>query len=150
MILIEIGVNITPIIAGFSIVGIGFSLGSQTIIRDFLSGLFTIHENDFNIETKFELVLLKVSSKTFTLRKLHIRDVEGWIALMFPFGSITNVTNLSKEYIQAFVTIPLPENFHLQRTAQILEDVGKEMTKDENLASKIITAKIPWSKDFYH
>lgn len=149
LILIEVGVNITPIIASFSVIGLGIGLGSKSIIQDFLSGLFTIHENDFNIGDKIRVSDIEGIIENLTLRKLHIRDLEGGLHYL-PFGSITNVTNLSKEYNQVFVTIPLPEKFHLQRTAQILEDIGKEMTKNEKFASKILTSpKFLGVKEFF-
>lgn len=138
LLLIELNVNIMPIIASFSVLGLGIGLASKSIIEDFMNGLLIIQENDFSIGDKITIGGITGTIENITLRKLHLRDIKGFMNYI-PFSNVGAITNQSRDYNDEKVIIPLPSTFHLKRTVHILEDVGKQLLHDPDLQSYIIS-----------
>lgn len=137
LVLIELNVNVMPIVASFSVLGLGIALASKSIIEDFLNGLLIIQENDFNIGDKITIGGITGTIENITLRKLHLRDSQGFLNFI-PFSNVGAITNQSRDYNNDKITIPLPSAFHLKRTVHILEDVGKQLLHDPELSPYII------------
>lgn len=93
-ILSEFGVNIGPILAGAGIFGIAVGFGAQSLLRDFLAGLFIIMENQYKVGDEVCLNDICGTVKEITLRKTVLRDPEGRIHHI-PHGSINRVSNSS-------------------------------------------------------
>lgn len=101
MILSELGFNIAPIITGAGIVGLAFGFGSQSLVKDFVSGLFILVENQYNVGDNVNLGNIsgtKVQGKVekMNLRRTVIKDNDGSIHII-PNGSILIVTKLGEE-----------------------------------------------------
>lgn len=139
LILNELNVNIMPIVASFSVLGLGIGLASKSIIEDFINGLFIIQENDFNIGDTVTINGITGTIENITLRKLHLRDGQGFINFI-PFSNVGFITNRSRGFNAEKINIPLPSNFHLKRTVHILEDVGQQLLHDPDLKGLIISA----------
>ena len=137
LVLIELNVNVMPIVASFSVLGLGIGLASKSIIEDFMNGLLIIQENDFNIGDKITIGGITGTIENITLRKLHLRDSQGFMNFI-PFSNVGAITNQSRDYNNDKITIPLPSAFHLKRTVHILEDVGKQLLHDPDLKPYII------------
>jgi moderate conductance mechanosensitive channel len=137
LVLIELNVNVMPIVASFSVLGLGIGLASKSIIEDFMNGLLIIQENDFNIGDKITIGGITGTIENVTLRKLHLRDSQGFMNFI-PFSNVGAITNQSRDYNNDKITIPLPSAFHLKRTVHILEDVGKQLLHDPDLKAYII------------
>lgn len=138
LLLIELNVNVMPLIASFSVLGLGIGLASKTIIEDFINGLFILQENDFSIGDNVTIGGVKGVIDNITLRKVHIRDAEGAMNFI-PFSSIGSITNHSRDFNADKVNIPLPSAFHLKRTISILEDVGQQLLLDPEIKDFIIS-----------
>lgn len=139
LLLSELGVNILPIVASFSVLGLGIGLASKSIIEDFINGLFIIQENDFNIGDNVTLGGITGTIENITLRKIHLRDNQGFINFI-PFSEVGAIINRSRGFNAEKVDIPLPSAFHLKRTISILEDVGQQLLHDPHLKNYIIGA----------
>lgn len=137
LVLIELNVNVMPIVASFSVLGLGIGLASKSIIEDFMNGLLIIQENDFNIGDKITIGGVTGIIENITLRKLHLRDSQGYLNFI-PFSNVGAITNQSRDYNNDKINIPLPSAFHLKRTVHILEDVGKQLLHDPDLKPYII------------
>ncbi|MDP3936475.1 MAG: mechanosensitive ion channel, partial [Alphaproteobacteria bacterium] len=137
LVLIELNVNVMPIIASFSVLGLGIGLASKSIIEDFMNGLLIIQENDFNIGDRITISGITGTIENITLRKLHLRDSQGFMNFI-PFSNVGAITNQSRDYNNDKINIPLPSAFHLKRTVHILEDVGKQLLHDPELKPYII------------
>lgn len=138
LLLIELNVNVMPIVASFSVLGLGIGLASKSIIEDFMNGLLIIQENDFSIGDKVTIAGVTGTIENITLRKLHLRDIKGFMNYI-PFSNVGAITNQSRDYNDEKVIIPLPSAFHLKRTVHILEDVGKQLLLDPDLQPYIIS-----------
>lgn len=139
LILNELSVNIMPLVASFSVLGLGIGLASKSIIEDFINGLFIIQENDFSIGEVVTISGVTGTIENITLRKLHLRDGQGFLNFI-PFSSVGAITNRSRGFNAEKVNIPLPSVFHLKRTVRILEDVGQQLLHDPDLKEYIISA----------
>jgi small-conductance mechanosensitive channel len=139
LLLLELNVNIMPIVASFSILGLGVGLASKTIIEDFINGLFIIQENDFNIGDVVTVGTVTGTIENITLRKVHIRDAQGFLNFI-PFSNVGIIVNRSRDYNVDKINIPLPSHFHLTRTVNILEDVGQQLLIDPDVKDYIISA----------
>lgn len=139
LLLLELNVNMLPILASFSVIGLGVGLASKTIIEDFINGLFLIQENDFNVDDYVTVGNTSGVIEGITLRKLHIRDSRGFLHFI-PFSSINTVVNRSRDYNIEKVEVPLPSRFHLKRTVNILEDVGRQLFENSELADYMVSA----------
>ena len=131
MILHELGINITPILASAGVVGLAFSLGAQTIIKDFLAGTIILTENQFTIGQ------LTGTVEHISLRATYLRDSEGKLNLI-PNGDIRTVSNLTTQWAQVVVTINLDYEADMERALQALEESTRLVQSDQEVASAIM------------
>jgi small-conductance mechanosensitive channel len=103
MILHELGINITPILASAGLVGLAFSLGAQTVIKDFLGGIVILTENQFTIGDVIAVGQISGSVERITLRATYLRDGNGNLNLI-PNGDIRTISNLTAQWAQAVIT----------------------------------------------
>lgn len=95
MILNLFGVNIAPILAGVGIIGLAVGFGAQSLVKDFVSGLFILIENQYNIGDKVKIGTLEGRVIKITMRSTILRDEEGK-TLYLSNGSVNNVINFSQ------------------------------------------------------
>lgn len=84
------GINITPILTGAGILGLAISFGSQSLVKDFISGFFIISENQFNVGDKIKIANFEGEVEKITLRITVLRDKKG-SAIYVPNSQITTV-----------------------------------------------------------
>lgn len=102
MILDKLRVNIAPVLAGAGILGLAIGFGAQTLVKDVISGFFLILENQIRVGDVAELNGIGGVVEALRLRTVVLRDVQG-AAHVIPCGSITKLTNLTKDYAYAVV-----------------------------------------------
>jgi small-conductance mechanosensitive channel len=137
MVLHEIGINITPILASAGVVGLAFSLGTQTIAKDFLGGILILTENQFTIGDIITVGQLTGTVEHITLRATYLRDSAGELNLI-PNGDIRTVSNLTNQWAQVVVTINLDYEADLERALQILEEAAHLVQLDNEIAPALV------------
>jgi small conductance mechanosensitive channel len=126
----EMGVNIGPLLAGASIVGVALGFGTQTLVKDVLSGLFMLIEDQFGVGDIIDAGGSNIGTvERMTLRITVLRDVEGR-AHYVPNGSISRVIVLSKEFARALVDVEVGHDYGPDRVMALLRDIGAEMQRD--------------------
>jgi len=113
MILEEIGVMIGPILAGAGIVGLAFGFGGQYLIRDIISGLFIILENQYRIGDVVRFDNTGGLVEEISLRKTTLRDLDGTIHHI-PHGEIKKVSNFSKNFARVNLNIGISYHSNLE------------------------------------
>lgn len=103
MILHELSINITPILASAGVVGLAFSLGAQTVIKDYLGGILILIEDQFTIGDVIAVGQFSGVVERITLRATYLRDIEGKLNLI-PNGDIRAVSNMTTQWAQVVVT----------------------------------------------
>jgi small conductance mechanosensitive channel len=95
MVLGELGVNIGPAIAGLGLVGIAAGLGAQTVVRDWLAGIFVVLENQYSYGDLVRIGGVEGTVEDFSLRRTLLRDADGSFHTV-PNGQIQVATRLSR------------------------------------------------------
>lgn len=138
MMLQEAGLKIGPILAGAGVAGLALGFGGQYLIKDIITGLFIIIENQYRIS---DVVRIDGESGTvvdISLRKTTLRNLDGTVH-HFPHGSITRVSNLSKDWARVNLDIGIAYNSNLEHVIKIVNNVGEELANDNEYKDFIIT-----------
>lgn len=94
MALDEFGVEIGPAVAGLGVVGIAVGFGAQTLIRDWLAGVFVVLENQYSEGDHVRIAGVEGVVEAFSLRRTTLRDLDGTVHTV-PNGQITVASNLT-------------------------------------------------------
>lgn len=139
MILSELGFDLAPLLASAGIVGIAIGFGAQTLIRDVLSGIFILLENQYG---KGDLVRIAATSgvvEDINLRRTVLRDLDG-VVHSVPNGEVRIASNLTRGWSRVNVSINVGHREELDRIWTALDRVGEEMAADSAWASHILEA----------
>jgi small-conductance mechanosensitive channel len=129
MILSEIGLKIGPILAGAGIVGLAVGFGGQYLIRDIISGLFIILENQYRVGDVVNFDGTGGLVEDISIRKTTLRDLDGTVHHV-PHGEIKKVANLSKSYSRVNLNIGIAYNSNLEHVINVVNQTGNEMAED--------------------
>lgn len=138
MILEELGTEIGPLIAGAGIVGLAVGFGGQYLIRDIITGLFLMLENQYRIGDVVKIEGLSGAVQDISLRKTTLRDLDG-IVHHIPHGSITKISNLSKDFARVNLDIGVAYSTNLEHLIEVINRTGNELAGDPNFMDAIIT-----------
>jgi small conductance mechanosensitive channel len=138
MILQEAGLQIGPILAGAGIAGLALGFGGQYLIKDIITGLFIILENQYRIGDVVDIDGTGGSVTDISLRKTTLRDLDGTVH-HFPHGSITKVSNLSKDWARVNLDIGIAYNSNLEHVIKVVNMTGMEIAEDPAFKEFIIT-----------
>jgi small conductance mechanosensitive channel len=137
MMLSEIGVNIAPIIASAGIIGIALGFGAQSLVRDFLSGIFMIFEDQYGVGDVVDVGEATGTIEAVTLRVTRLRDLNGTVWYV-PNGEILRVGNMSQNWSRAVVDISVGYGEDLARVKRVLSEVAHDLWEDEDFSDLII------------
>jgi small-conductance mechanosensitive channel len=138
MILQEAGVEIGPILAGAGIVGLAFGFGGQYLIRDLISGLFIILENQYRIGDVVNIDSTGGLVEDISLRMTTLRDLNGTVHHI-PHGEIKKVSNLSKNFARVNLDIGISYSSNLEHVISVIDKVGLELSEDPNYKDFILS-----------
>jgi moderate conductance mechanosensitive channel len=139
MILQQLGIEIGPILAGAGIVGLAVGFGGQYLIRDIISGLFIILENQYRIGDVIKVDDTSGLVEEITLRKTTLRDIDG-IVHHIPHGEIKKVSNLSKEFARVNLNVGIGYSSNLEHVIEVINKVGNELAAEPDWKDAIIKA----------
>jgi len=138
MILQEGGLEIGPILAGAGIVGLAVGFGGQYLIRDIISGLFIILENQYRIGDIININDTGGLVEDISLRKTTLRDLSGTVHHI-PHGEIQIVSNLSKDFARINLDIGVAYDTNLEHVIKVINQTGKELAADPVFKDRIIS-----------
>jgi len=124
-----IGINIAPLLAGAGVLGVAIGFGSQTLVKDFLTGLFIVAENTIAIGDNVRIDTFEGQVEALTIRTIRLRDLDGSLHIL-PFSEVTKITNRSKGFAYALLDVGVAYNSDLERVMQILREVGEDIRQD--------------------
>src|SRR3989344_1773813 len=129
MILQELGIAIGPLLAAAGIAGLAFGFGGQYLIRDLISGLFIILENQYRLGDVACFDGTCGLVEDISMRMTTLRDLDG-IVHHVPHGEIKRASNLSKYYARVNLNIGIAYNSDLEKVIGVVNRVGKELAED--------------------
>ncbi len=129
MILKEFSIDIAPMIAAAGIAGLALGFGGQYLIRDIITGLFIIMENQYRIGDVVSFDGLGGLVEEITLRKTTLRDLNGTVHHI-PHGEIKRVSNLSKDFARVNLNIGVAYSSDLDNVISVINKTGMDMAAD--------------------
>ncbi|MDB5168321.1 MAG: mechanosensitive ion channel protein MscS, small conductance mechanosensitive channel [Candidatus Saccharibacteria bacterium] len=132
-------INTAPLFASAGIVGVAIGFGSQALVKDFLSGIFIISENQYRVGD-----IIDINGSTGTVERIGtrstvIRDNDGNVHY-FPNGSVQHVINKTMGYSMARFSIGVHPSNDLDKIISIINETGKKLAGEEKWKNKIIDA----------
>jgi small-conductance mechanosensitive channel len=130
MILDEVGVAVTPVLAGFGIAGVAIGFGAQYLIRDLIAGIFIILENQYRVGDVARVADIAGLVEDVTLRKTVLRDLDG-IVHHVPNGEIRVASNFTRGFSRVNLNISVAYGTDLDHAISVINRVCKELADDE-------------------
>lgn len=137
MILAEFGVALGPILASAGIVGIAVGFGAQNLVRDFLSGMFMLLEDQYGVGDIVDLGVASGTVEAVGLRITTIRDLQGTVWYVRN-GEIQRVGNKSQGYAVAVVDLPLAHSADMAEASGLAGRVATERVAQPDLAEDVL------------
>src|SRR5262249_11217438 len=129
LVLAELGVNITPLIAGASVFGLAVSFGSQSLVRDIVSGVFFLAEDSFRIGEYVDCSKVKGTVEGFSVRSLKLRHQNGQLHIV-PFGQVGHITNFSRDWTVVKFNLAFANGTDVELLRKTAKKLGLEMAED--------------------
>jgi len=127
----EIGVNLGPLIAGAGIVGVAVGFGAQSIVKDFLSGMFMLVEDQYGVGDSVDVGIASGTVERMTLRTTILRDTNGSVWYI-PNGEIARVGNRSQVWSRAVLDIDVAYDTDLRHAQDVMKRVAVGLWEDES------------------
>lgn len=132
-----IGVDITPLIAGAGIVGLAISLGSQTLAKDIVSGLFYMFEDVFRLGETIESNGRQGRLEAIGTRSVRLRDETGRVHTI-PFGDLGAITNHSRRLISCRITVVFHMVVEPQQITTLALAIGHALHSEKPLQAGLV------------
>ncbi|HEX6128885.1 MAG TPA: mechanosensitive ion channel family protein [Candidatus Limnocylindria bacterium] len=139
MILDQFEISIGPAIAGLGVVGIAVGFGAQTLIRDWLAGVFIILENQYSAGDVVRISGVDGVVEDFSLRRTTLRDLDGTVHTV-PNGSIVVASNMTRGWARVNLDISVAYDTDIDRASAIIDDVGRSLIEDPEWQDRVIEA----------
>lgn len=143
MVLSELGVAIGALIAGAGIVGAALGFGAQSLVRDLISGLFIVFEDQFGVGDSVDLGMATGVVETVGLRVTQVRDVEG-VLWYVRNGEIIRVGNQSQGWSRVVLDVALPYEVDLAKAQAAIATAANEVAARKEFKADIIGAPDVW------
>jgi small-conductance mechanosensitive channel len=132
-ILSQIGVSIAPLLAGAGVVGVAVGFGSQALVKDVITGLFILIEDQIAVGDVVDLGKEhKGVVEAISIRTIRLRDQAGAVYTV-PFSEVTTVKNMTKDYAYAVARITVAYGEDVDRVTEVLRQVCDDLNADEEL-----------------
>ncbi len=129
LVLGEVGINLGPLIAGAGIIGVALGFGSQSLVRDFLSGIFILVEDQYGVGDIVDLGEASGVVEVVSLRTTRLRSVDGTVWHV-PNGAIPRVGNMSQHWSRALLDIQVPHGTDVAAASAVMERVAGEVSRE--------------------
>jgi small conductance mechanosensitive channel len=129
VILGDLGINLAPLLASAGVVGIAIGFGAQSMVRDYLAGIFMLVEDQYGVGDVITIGDATGTVENVTLRVTRLRDVSG-IVWHIRNGAIEQVGNESQGWARAVIDFPVPYEVDLAELRSLLTDTAEELWDD--------------------
>ncbi|MGJ7440317.1 mechanosensitive ion channel family protein [Aquipuribacter sp. MA13-6] len=143
VILPTLGVNITGLVAGAGIVGIALGFGAQTLVQDFVSGIFMIAEDQYGVGDVIDMGEATGVVEAVGLRTTRLRAVDGTVWHVRN-GEVVRVGNMSQGWSRAVLDIDVAYGEDLTQVMETLKELGHDMRSDPDWGDKFLDEPEVW------
>jgi small-conductance mechanosensitive channel len=136
-VLLAIGVNVWPLVTGLSVFGLAIGFGSQTLVKDVVSGVFFLADDAFRLGEYIESSGAKGTVEKISVRSVSLRHPRGALATI-PYGQIGKIQNFSRDWVIEKLAFRVAFDTDIQLVKKLFKEIGKEIAADPELASNLL------------
>ena len=135
----QLGLDLAPLIAGAGIAGIALGFGAQNLVKDCITGLFMLIEDQYGIGDVVDLGVASGSVERVSLRTTVLRSQDGTVWHV-PNGEIRRVGNRTKLWSVAVLDVTIAYDADVGRTREVVQRVAEEVVDDERYEGDVLAA----------
>jgi small conductance mechanosensitive channel len=139
----EFGVNLGPLIAGAGIAGVALGFGAQSLVKDFLSGIFMLVEDQFGVGDIVDVGEASGLVEGVSLRTTRLRDVEGTVWHV-PNGEIHRVGNKSQQWSRALLDVQVAFETDVDEATRVIKAAADEVWHSEEVGPSVLEEPEVW------
>jgi len=136
-VLSHLGIDTAPLIAGAGVFGLAISFGSQSLVRDIISGLFYIWDDAFRVGEYIDTGRLRGTVEALGIRSMKLRHHNGPLHTI-PYGQLGAVTNLSRDFATVKFNLRLEPGTDIETVRKTAKRIGIEMQDNPEIAAEVI------------
>lgn len=137
--LANLGVNVTPLLAGAGVIGLAVGFGAQTLVQDLITGLFILIEDSLAIDDFVNLGSHMGTVEALSIRTVKLRDLDG-IVHIIPFSQIQGIQNYSREFGIALMRIRIAHHMKIDEAIEIVRGIAEDLRNDPMMRHYIWSA----------
>lgn len=135
--LTQLGLNITPLLAGAGVFGLAIGFGAQALVKDIVSGVFFLLDDAFRVGEFIEIEGLVGTVQKISIRSLQLRHPNGPVHVI-PYGEIPKLTNNSRDYVILKLRFTVPFDTDLDKVRKLFKKIGQDMMENPDHAENFI------------
>lgn len=133
----ELGIDIAPLLAGAGVIGLAVGFGAQTLVKDFITGMFILFEDSIQVGD-----VATVGGRTgvvegMTVRTVRLRDLSGTVYTI-PFGAVDTIDNLTKDFSYAVIDVGVAYREDVDYVVAVLRELGEALRADPEQGPNIL------------
>jgi len=134
-----VGIPLGPLLASAGVGGVALGFGAQSLVKDFLSGIFMILEDQYGVGDVIDTGEAIGTVEEVSLRVTRLRDADG-VTWYVRNGEVLRIGNLSQHRATAIVDVPVAYDEDVSRVSTLLREAGEAMDRDEAWDGKLLDA----------
>ncbi|MBZ5488204.1 mechanosensitive ion channel [Halomonas aquamarina] len=127
--LANLGVNVTPLLAGAGVIGLAIGFGAQTLVQDLITGIFILIEDSLAVDDFVRINDHMGTVEGLTLRTVRLRDLDGVVHII-TFSRIESIHNMSRQFGIALMRIRIPYDMKIDDAITLMQETALELRKD--------------------
>jgi small conductance mechanosensitive channel len=139
----EVGINLAPLIAGAGIAGVALGFGAQSLVKDFLSGIFMLLEDQYGVGDVIDVGEATGTVEVVNLRTTKLRAVDGTVWHV-PNGEIRRVGNMSQQWARALLDVQVAYDTDLGLAQDVVKSVADELWHEDAWRTDILEEPEIW------
>lgn len=127
--LANLGVNVTPLLAGAGVIGLAIGFGAQTLVQDLITGIFILIEDSMAVDDFVQINGHIGTVEGLTLRTVRLRDLDGVVHII-TFSRIESIHNMSRQFGIALMKIRIPFDMKIDDAITLMQDTAQALRQD--------------------
>jgi len=138
-----LGINLAPLVASAGVIGIAIAFGAQTLVRDFLTGIFMILEDQYGVGDVVDAGPATGTVEAVGLRTTRLRDVNGAV-WHIRNGTINRIGNMSQGWARAVLDVPVDHGADIGQARRVIAEVADDVWRNSAVSADILAEPEVW------
>ena len=133
----DVPFQMKAVVMGAGVIGVAIGFGSQSLVRDIVSGVFFLADDAFRVGEYIEVGESKGTIEKISIRSLFLRHHRGPINIL-PYGEIKRLRNMSRDWVIDKMTIGITYDSDIEKARKLIKKIGQELAANPEYAPKIL------------